>query len=145
VLERSRSPPRLVAATPVAGRRLVRPREPRTERVCALSDEHPVLEVLEVREPGQVRVRLLGEFDLAGVPIVSECLRRHSERGDAVLLDLDELAFMDMSGLRMVLMAAEDASRDGWALAVTRGSPQVRRLIALVQCDQRSPFDGSST
>jgi anti-anti-sigma factor len=90
-------------------------------------------------------VRLVGELDMAGVPIVSEHLRRHRERGDMVLLDLDELEFMDMSGLRMVLSAAEDASRDGWGLAVTRGSPQVRRLIALVNRDGRSPFDGSST
>jgi anti-sigma B factor antagonist len=89
-------------------------------------------------------VRLVGELDLAGVPMVSESLRRHRERGDMVLLDLDELEFMDMSGLRVVLMAAEDASRDGWGLAVTCGSPQLRRLIALVNLDGRSPFDGSS-
>lgn len=109
-----------------------------------MRDEHPDLEVVEVREPGRVRVRLLGELDLGGVPLVSECLRRHSERGDAVLLDLDELEFMDMSGLRVLLTAAEDASRDGWEFALTRGSPQVRRLIALVHLDRRLPYDGSS-
>jgi anti-anti-sigma factor len=115
------------------------------ERACALRGEHPDLEVVEVREHGRIRVRLLGELDLAGVPLVSACLRGHSARGDAVLLDLDELDFMDMSGLRLLLSAAEDASRDGWGLALTRGSPQVRRIIELVHLDGRLPYDGSST
>ncbi|WP_170178983.1 STAS domain-containing protein [Solirubrobacter pauli] len=101
--------------------------------------------MVEVREPGRIRVRLLGELDLAGAPVVSECLRRHRERGDAVLVDLDELQFMDMSGLRVLLAAAEVASSDGWTLAVTPGSLPVRRLIGLVHLDGRPPFDGSST
>ena len=109
-----------------------------------MSDEHPVLEVIEVREPGRVRVRVLGELDLAGAPTLSERLRRHHQRGDAVLLDLDELDFIDMSGLRVVLTAAEQASRDGGGFAVTRGSSSVRRLVALVGVDGRSPFDGAS-
>jgi anti-anti-sigma factor len=89
-------------------------------------------------------VRLRGELDLASAPTVSECLRRLSARREQVLLDLDELAFIDMSGLRAVLTAAEDASRDGWAFAVTRGSAPVRRLIALVGIDGQLPVNGSS-
>ena len=54
-----------------------------------------------VREAGRVRVRLREELDLASAPMVRERLRRLRERGAAVLLDLDELQFMDMSGLRM--------------------------------------------
>lgn len=76
---------------------------------------------------------------------MTERLRRLRERHEPVLLDLDELRFIDMSGLRVVLMAVEEASRDGWTFAVTRGSPPVRRLISLVQLDGRLPFDGSST
>jgi len=49
-----------------------------------------------------------------------------------------------MSGLRVVLTAAEQASRDGGGFAVTRGSSSVRRLVALVGVDGRSPFDGAS-
>jgi anti-anti-sigma factor len=107
-----------------------------------LSGDKTTLEVIEVRDAGRVRVCLRGELDLAGVPTVTECLRRLSERGEHVLLDLDELAFIDMSGLRVVLTAAESASRDGWAFAITRGSEPVRRLIALVELDGRLPVDG---
>ena len=110
-----------------------------------MSGEQTLLEMVEVREPGRVRVRLSGELDLAGAPIVSERLRRLREHHDTVLLDLDDLEFMDMSGLRVVMAAADDASRDGWTFAITRGSPPVQRLIALVELDGRLPFDGSST
>jgi len=89
-------------------------------------------------------VRLRGELDLAGAPTVSERLRTLRERRETVLLDLDELEFVDMSGLRVLLTAAEDASRDGWTLTVTRGSPAVRQLLALVHVDGQLPLDGSS-
>jgi anti-anti-sigma factor len=75
-----------------------------------LSDEHSVLEVIEVREAGRVRVRLRGELDLAGAPRLGQTLRGLRERRESVLLDFDELAFIDMSGLRIVLAAAEEAN-----------------------------------
>jgi anti-anti-sigma factor len=109
-----------------------------------LSNENPQLEVAEVRDAETVRVRLRGELDLAGVPKVTDCLRRLQERGEHVVLDLDELTFIDMSGLRVVLTAAESASRDGWAFAVTRGSAPVRRLFDLVRLDGQLPMEASS-
>jgi anti-anti-sigma factor len=109
-----------------------------------LSREKPLLEVIEVRDAGRVRVRLRGELDLAGAPAVSDCLRRLRDRHETVLLDLDELAFIDMSGLRAVLTAAEAASSDGGMFAVTRGSAAVRRLIALVRLDGQLPVDESA-
>jgi anti-anti-sigma factor len=107
-----------------------------------LSGGHPLLEIMEMREDGHTRVLLRGELDVAGVPRVHAALRRLSDRGDRVVLDLDELRFIDMSGLRLVALAADDAARDGWALSVTPGSPAVRRLLALVRLDERPPFDG---
>lgn len=109
-----------------------------------MSGKHSPLELMEVREAGKVRVRLRGELDLAGAPAVSESLRRLRERGETVLLDLDELEFIDVSGLRIVMAAAEDARRDGWSFAVTPGSAPVRRLISLVPLDKPLPLDGGS-
>ncbi len=40
----------------------------------------PLLEVIEVRDGGRVRVRLRGVLDLSGAPTVGERLRRHRER-----------------------------------------------------------------
>jgi anti-anti-sigma factor len=107
-----------------------------------LRDEHSLLEITEVRDAGRVRVRLRGELDMAGAPTVNDRLRRLRERDEPVLLDLDELSFIDMSGLRALLAAAEEASRDGRSFTVTRGSPQVRRLIGLVPLETQLPLDG---
>ena len=109
-----------------------------------MSYENTTLEVDEVRHDGTVRVRLRGELDLAGAPGLTDRLRRLQERGEQVVLDLDELTFIDMSGLRVVLTAAESASRDGWGFAVTRGSPPVRRLITLVRLDGQLPVEASA-
>ena len=106
-----------------------------------MGDEHPVLEIIEVRDAGRVRVRLRGELDLASAPVLSEALRGLRERRELVLLDLDELEFIDMSGLRAVMAGAEEASRDGGGFAVTRGSPQVRRLMGLVALDGQLRVD----
>ena len=108
-----------------------------------MSGEH-LLDVFEVREAGRVRVRLRGELDLASAPMVSDRLRGLRERGEAVLLDLDELEFIDMSGLRMVLRAAKESSRDGLSSAVAAGSAPVRRLISLERLDRPLPLDGRS-
>ena len=110
-----------------------------------MSDIHLGLEIIEVLDAGRIRVRLRGELDLASGPTLGEVLRGLRERRASVLLDLDELSFIDMSGLRVVLAAAEQASRDGGGFAVTRGSSQVRRLIELVQPDGDLPLDGSSS
>ena len=87
---------------------------------------------------------LRGELDVAGVPAVTRALQGFRERGMHVVLDLEGLAFIDMSGMRMVLEAADDAARDGWSLAVTPGSPAVRRLVDLLDAGTRPPFDGST-
>jgi anti-sigma B factor antagonist len=102
-------------------------------------------EVIELHEGARVRVRLRGELDIATADLVADRLRRLRERHAAVLLDLDELDFIDAGGLRMVLIAADDARNDGWAFTVTRGSPAVRRLFELLDVDRYLPFDGGSS
>jgi anti-anti-sigma factor len=114
------------------------------ERACALHDEHPVLEIIEAPDAERTRVRLRGELDLATAPVLSEALRRLQGSREPVVLDLDELAFIDMSGLRVVLAAAGEALGEPGAFSVTRGSPQVRRLVELVQIDGQLPREGSS-
>jgi anti-sigma B factor antagonist len=98
--------------------------------------------VTEQRETARVRLALHGELDLATADLVADRLRALRERRETVLLDLDELEFIDAAGLRVVLTAADDARRDGWELTVTRGSAPVRRLFELLDVDGRVPLEG---
>lgn len=108
-----------------------------------MSGDRPYLEVVTVREAVRTRVRLRGELDLATAPAVSACLRELRERGVDVLLDLDELTFIDASGIRLMLTASSDASRDGWGFSVTSGSAPVQRLFGLLELDGHIRIDES--
>jgi anti-anti-sigma factor len=107
--------------------------------------EPPPFEVIELRERARVRVRLRGELDLATADLVADRLRGLRARHATVVLDLDELTFIDASGLRVVFTAARDARSDGWAFTVTRGSGPVRRLIELLGLDAHLPFEVASS
>ena len=77
-------------------------------------------------------LRLGGELDLASAPILERALEG-TEIGTAALLvlDLDELQFVDSSGLRVILLAHEHARERGQEFAITPGSPQVQRLLSI--------------
>jgi anti-sigma B factor antagonist len=109
-----------------------------------LDGEHFGLEIAELRERGLVRVRPRGDLDMASAPVLAERVAELRDAGKNVLLDLDELEFIDMSGARAVKLLAEEGSRDGWVFTVTRGSACVRRLFELNGFDQALPsYEGS--
>ena len=47
------------------------------------------------------------------------------------MLDLEQLLFIDSTGLRVVLSARERCHERGQEFAVTRGSEQVQRLFSI--------------
>jgi anti-anti-sigma factor len=93
------------------------------------------------RDGTRTRIRLRGELDIATAEAVAKRLAVLRERHESVLLDLDGLTFIDASGVRLVLAAAEDSRRDGWVFAVTHGSHQVRRVFVLLGLDRHLPYD----
>jgi anti-anti-sigma factor len=76
---------------------------------------------------------------------VAERLGHLSERHESVLLDLDELTFIDAKGARLVVEAAEASRRDGFAFAITPGSRPVQRLFELLEIAGTLPYDGEMT
>jgi anti-sigma B factor antagonist len=96
---------------------------------------------LEERRNGARTVLAVhGELDLATVGDVRSRLDALRREGRSVVLDLDGLAFMDSTGIRLLLQAAQDASRDGWDFSVTRGSFAVRRVLESAHIDDRLPY-----
>jgi anti-sigma B factor antagonist len=97
-------------------------------------------EMAERHEPEHVVLVLSGELDFGTAGAVQQRLAELRELQRAVVLDLDRLTFMDSTGIRLVLTAAEDASRCGWRFHVTRGSARVRHVLEAAQVIERLPY-----
>jgi anti-sigma B factor antagonist len=79
-----------------------------------------------------VRVRVLGEVDLTTAPQVEAALQMEMQAGRKVLLDLEQLDFMDSTGIGVVVGAIRDAGANDWDLTISsKLSPEVRRLFTI--------------
>ena len=88
------------------------------------------------------RVQLLGEMDLSVIGSVDREMRR-AERGDAarIVLDLEELEFLDAAGIRLLLHLSARSKRNGGRLCITRSqSRQVQRVIEMTGAGAILPF-----
>jgi anti-anti-sigma factor len=86
---------------------------------------------------GTVVLRLVGELDLVSEPTLSNELAKASDR--PVTIELEELAFMDSTGLRTLLSSAREI--DQLTLKGPLQAP-VRRLLELTQTLTILPFEG---
>jgi len=88
---------------------------------------------LAARPDGErVVVELRGELDLDTVEAVREAVHEHRAQGTrTIVLDLRELAFIDSSGLRLLLQLDADARAQGLDFALIEGEGPVRRLLQL--------------
>ncbi|MFZ1994861.1 MAG: STAS domain-containing protein [Solirubrobacteraceae bacterium] len=95
------------------------------------ADRLPDFNVISVRRDDEVIVALRGEVDLAAVPLLERELSLGSVReARDVLVDVERVAFMDLSGLRPLLSLVLP-SRPGHRVAITAGSAPVQRLLEL--------------
>jgi anti-sigma B factor antagonist len=94
----------------------------------------------ERRDGDRSVLSLHGELDLATIGDVRARLDALQAERRGVVLDLDGLTFMDSTGIRLVLQAAQDAERTGWEFSVTRGSSAVQRVFEAAGLEERLPF-----
>jgi anti-sigma B factor antagonist len=91
----------------------------------------------QVRD-GRLHVALKGELDLSTVGRVQDELERvESARPPVLVLDLSRLSFLDSTGLRCLLGAAERAREHGRRLVIVRGSNAVQRVFSITGLDER--------
>jgi anti-anti-sigma factor len=85
-------------------------------------------------------VELIGELDLDGAPRLEEELLR-VEAGDApaIIIDLAGLEFIDSTGIRLLLMAAERCQQSA-RLTLLKGPRQVHRVFEITDLVDRLPF-----
>jgi anti-sigma B factor antagonist len=89
------------------------------------------------REGDRVVLRLDGELDLAGVPLLeSEVENASLDDVVALVLDLRGLEFLDSTGLRAILSLDKRSAERGQTFAIVRGSQQVQRLMNMTRVDE---------
>jgi anti-sigma B factor antagonist len=88
---------------------------------------------IDVRSgPDRVVLGLHGELDLLGAPLLQREIEKvEGEAPGIVVLDLQDLQFVDSAGLRVILAAHERSHQNGQELALTPGTEQVQRLFTI--------------
>src|SRR5690349_19337500 len=86
-------------------------------------------------------VRLIGELDILAAPVAEQAIERAEGRQPTVLeLDLSALAFMDSTGLRVMLSTRERAVAAGRRLRLRRGPYGVQRVFEITALEQLFEF-----
>jgi anti-anti-sigma factor len=89
----------------------------------------PLVVVRSEAESGRVGLRLIGELDLNSVELLEAELARTREKSPPSVIDLTELRFCDLCGLRALLRAVESDVAGTARLVGATGI--VRRLLDL--------------
>jgi anti-anti-sigma factor len=75
--------------------------------------------------------RLVGELDASNVTSLSEALQPEIDRGGDLTLDLAGLAFMDSTGIQVLVRTAQALEGRGDLILVSPGN-LVRRILELI-------------
>jgi anti-sigma B factor antagonist len=94
---------------------------------------------IAARERGdRIVLALEGELDLANASGLESAIASSAVQASPMLvLDLERLDFIDSTGLRVILAAADAAAARGQRFALTPGSEQVQRLLSVTGASKR--------
>jgi anti-anti-sigma factor len=85
-----------------------------------------------------VHVRLSGELDISTASKVEDELARvEPNRPETIILDLRSLAFMDSTGLRLLISADTRARNQGRKLLIVKGPEPVQRVFRITRLEER--------
>jgi anti-sigma B factor antagonist len=88
------------------------------------------LTISSAEDDGTICISLAGELDLAGARQLQERLEAAElKRPARLVVDLGRLAFIDSTGLRLLLQANARAGERGCELVLRPGEPSVQRVF----------------
>ncbi|MDP1807822.1 MAG: STAS domain-containing protein [Acidimicrobiales bacterium] len=86
-------------------------------------------------------VRLLGELDMSTAPqLREELLRLVSEGATMVTVDLSELAFVDSTGLSVLITGLKRLRQQGGEMALRSPTPGTRRVLEITGLTEVFPI-----
>lgn len=101
---------------------------------------HPLFDIDVEHRDGIVVVRPIGELDMVTAPHLRSILQELRNRKASVVIDLEDLTFIDSTGLRLIWDADAAAREDGLDLSLTVGQPDVMRVFELTGLSRRLNF-----
>jgi anti-anti-sigma factor len=94
---------------------------------------------LDTQQEGETAViALTGELDLGGAAAFERAVALLAE--DSIVVDLRGLEFMDSSGLRAIVTAAQRVQGSGRRFALIPGAAQVMRVFDITRMRERLEF-----
>ena len=92
-----------------------------------------ILRVLKTEAPKAFR--LVGELDVSNAGVLADALEPETRREGDLTLDLGGLAFMDSSGIQVLIRTAQALEGKGRLILVAPGN-LVRRVLDLIPMDR---------
>jgi anti-sigma B factor antagonist len=80
-------------------------------------------------------LRLVGELDASNIEALSDALAPELDQGGDLTLDLAGLAFMDSTGIQVLVRSAQELNGRGTLVLVSPGS-LVRRILELIPVER---------
>jgi anti-anti-sigma factor len=105
-----------------------------------VEDTVPLLGTSWNASDGHRSLRVSGELDIATAPVLAAALDGEIRPGSRLRLDVDDLAFVDAAGLRVLVGVRRTAGPSG-RVVLRHPSPRVQRVIALTGLDGVDGFD----
>ena len=99
-----------------------------------------VLTIGARHEPGYAIVTVAGEIDISTVTGLRERLFDLAASGRPLLVDLDQVTFIDSAGLSALVGTANRADAHGGSLYAACSRPKIRKLFRLTGLDRRIPL-----
>jgi len=90
--------------------------------------------------PESVRVTVRGELDLASADQLEATLAAVSAEASVVVLDLRDLAFMDSTGLQVIVRTERRLREQKRRLTLVRGPSQIQRLFLMAGLEPHFQF-----
>jgi anti-sigma B factor antagonist len=101
----------------------------------------PLFTITSAREGDAYVICVEGELDLSECPHLERALRKaEASHAIRILLDLEQLAFIDAAGLSVLVMAWRRSMSSGDRLRVSRGRDNVAHMFHLTALDTVLPF-----
>jgi anti-sigma B factor antagonist len=92
------------------------------------------------RERGYAIVTAAGEIDISTASGLRERLAGLADSGRPLVVDLDQVSFIDSAGLSVLVGTAKRAAAHSGSLHVACGQPKIRKLFRLTGLDRRIPL-----